>query len=318
MVNRPTCLRFCCIALVLLFASFFLSGCAFFKKGEMLKRANNIPSHFEVNDVPFYPQESYQCGPAALAMALNWSGVSILPADLTDEVFTPSRKGSLQASLISAARRHGRIAYAFNGIDEMFTEVAVGYPVIILQNLGLSWYPVWHYSVIIGYDLPKKVIILRSGLTARKRMSFRVFEKTWARSNFWGLLILKPDKLPAMAKEGQFLTAVLGLEKSHQFRAASVGYKTALARWPENLAAIMGLGNSYYALGDLKNAESAFRKATYLHSGAGSAYNNLAQILLEQGRKQEALEAAQKAVSIGGPLSEIYIKTFEEIQSSVQ
>jgi hypothetical protein len=41
----------------------------------------------------------------------------------------------------------------------------------------------------------------------------------------------------------------------------------------------------------------------------------LAQILLEQGKKQEALEAIRKAVSLGGPLAAEYQKTLEEIQA---
>ena len=127
---------------------------------------------------------------------------------------------------------------------------------------------------------------------------------------------MRPAQLPARAKEDQFLAAVMGLERSRQFQAAIIGYHTALTRWPGSLTAIMGLGNSHYAVEDLKGAESAFRQATVLHPGAGSAYNNLAQVLLEQGRKLEALAAARKAVSIGGPLGHIYQKTLEEIESA--
>ena len=292
-----------------------LSGCAGFNKMGMAQKSANIPSRYEIEAVPFFPQKVHKCGPAALAMALNWSGLTISPENLTAEVFTPARKGSLQAAMISAARRHGRVAYVFTGLGGLFPEVASGHPVIILQNLGLSWYPVWHYAVVIGYDVSKKVIILRSGSIARKAMPFQVFEKTWARSNYWGLLILKPDQLPALAKKDLFIAAVLGLEKARQFRAAIDGYNTALTRWPGNLLALMGRGNCYYALGELKYAESAFREATRLHPNAGSAFNNLAQILFEQGRKQEALEAVKMAVSLGGPLSLEYQKTFEEIQN---
>ena len=218
-------------------------------------------------------------------MALNWSGLPISPEDLTDKVFTLSRKGSLQTALISAARRHGRIAYESTGMNVIFSEVAAGHPVIILQNLGLSWYPRWHYSVVVGYDLPEKIVIIRSGTTSRKIMSSRVFENTWARSNYWGLLILQPKQLPAMAKEDLFLEAVLGLEKARQFRAAIHGYKTALTRWPENLAALMGLGNCHYELGEIKDAESAFRETIRLHPKAGPAFNNLAQNSLGSGTK---------------------------------
>jgi Flp pilus assembly protein TadD len=113
------------------------------------------------------------------------------------------------------------------------------------------------------------------------------------------------------------LEAVLGLEKARQFRAAILGYKTALTRWPQNLTALMGIGNCHYALGELKNAESAFRESVRFHPKEGSALNNLAQILFEQGRKHEALEAIQKAVSLGGPLSDVYQKTLKEIQAGL-
>lgn len=315
MVRRRISLQLCGLVLLLCFAGCLLAGCAGLKKWEILQKAGNVPPCFELEAVPFYPQKAYQCGPAALAIALNWSGLPISPEALTDEVFTPARKGSLQTALIGAARRHGRIAYLSTGMDVIFSEVAAGHPVIILQNLGLSWYPIWHYTVVVGYDFQQKIVILRSGVTARKLMSFRVFDKTWARSNYWGLLILKPKQLPAVAKENLFLTAVLGLEKAGQFQAAIDGYKTALTRWPESLVALMGLGNGHYALGELKSAELTFRETVRLHPEAGSAFNNLAQILSEQGRKQEALEAAQKAVSLGGPLSAVYQKTLEEIQS---
>ena len=77
----------------------------------------------------------------------------------------------------------------------------------------------------------------------------------------------------------------------------------------------MGLGNSYYYLADFKGAENAFREATEFHPQSAPPYNNLAQVLLEQGRIQEALVAAQKAVALGGPMKSESEKTLREIQS---
>ena len=269
----------------------------------------------ELDSVPFYPQEAYQCGPASLAMALTWSGIQANPETITPEVFTPSRKGSLQSAMIGAARRHGRLAYPITGPDAMVEEVAAGHPVIVLQNLGLSWYPVWHYAVVVGYDLHKGTVILHSGVTPRKRLSFRVFYNTWARSDYWGLLVLPPSRLPAMVTKHNYISAVLGLEKARQWRAAIEGYNTALVRWPDSLSARMGLGNSYYALGDLESAEAAFREATRRFPTDGMAYNNLAQVLWDQGKQQDALEAARRAVDLGGPLVEEYRRTLKEIQA---
>ena len=146
-------------------------------------------------------------------------------------------------------------------------------------------------------------------------MSFHTFEKTWARSEYWGLIVLKPTLLPAIAREKDYLAAVFGLEKARQYQAAIKGYQTALMRWPRSLIAFMGLGNSLYALGDFPGAENAFKMAVVNHPQAANAHNNLAQVLFEQGRKQEALEAAQKAVAIGGPMSGVYESTLKEIKS---
>jgi tetratricopeptide (TPR) repeat protein len=121
--------------------------------------------------------------------------------------------------------------------------------------------------------------------------------------------------LPATATEHAFVSAVLGLEKAGQWQAAVEGYKTTLARWPDSLGAHMGLGNSYYALGDKRMAEAAFREATRRFPTNGVAFNNLAQVLWEQEKQQEAVEAARKAVELGGPLVNTYRKTLEQTQA---
>ncbi len=292
-----------------------LVGCAGLPKSESPVRPEYLPPTLELETVPFYPQDKYQCGPSSLAMALTYSGLPITPEALQSQVYTPSRKGSLQTAMIGATRRRGRVAYPIHGLNSIWPELAAGHPVIVLQNLGLSWMPVWHYAVAIGYDFIEGTIILRSGRSERKVMSFHTFEKTWARSEYWGLIVLKPGQLPAIAREKDYLAAVFGLEKSRQYQAAIEGYQTALTQWPGSLIAFMGLGNSLYALGDLPGAENAFRMAVVNHPRAADAHNNLAQVLLEQGRKQEALESAQRAVAIGGPMGEVYESTLREIKS---
>ncbi len=70
--------------------------------------------------------------------------------------------------MIGAARRHGRVAYVISSPEELLVEVAAGNPVIVLQNLGLSWVPVWHYAVVIGYDGDADMVTLHSGETPGK------------------------------------------------------------------------------------------------------------------------------------------------------
>ena len=290
-------------------------GCTGIKKSDTAVLPKNLPPRHEIKAVAFFPQSEYQCGPSTLAMAMTHSGLPITPEELKNQVYTPSRKGSLQMAMVTATRRHGKIAYQIIDLNSIWAEIAADYPVIVLQNIGLSWIPVWHYALAIGYDFLDKNIILHSGITERKVISLHTFEKTWARSNYWGMIVLKPTQLPALAKEKIYLTGVLGLEKSRQFEAAVAAYQTALKRWPQSLIALMGLGNSFYALGNLPGAENAFREAVKIHPDAAEAYNNLAQVLFELGHKQEALDAARRAVALGGPMSAVYESTLKEIQA---
>jgi tetratricopeptide (TPR) repeat protein len=246
---------------------------------------------------------------------LNWSGIEIDPDTLTPEVYTPSKKGSLQPAMIGSARRHARIAYPIYGADALMAEIAAGHPVVVLQNLGVSWYPVWHYAVVIGYDLSRNEISMHTGTRYRQSTSLSVFEKTWARSDYWGLLVLHPTRIPATAKEQNYVAAVLGLEKARQWKAAALGYQTAINRWPDHLASRIGLANSFYALGNLPSAEAALVEASARFPREGIVFNNLAQVLYEQGKVEEALAAARRAVELGGAFKDEFQRTLEEIRA---
>ena len=293
-----------------------LLGCSGIGSRATLASPVERAAHARINSVPFFAQKSHQCGPAALAMALSWSGVAVKPEEVLPSVYSPTQQGSLQSALVAASRRQGRLAYPITGIDPLLAETAAGHPVIVLQNLGLSWFPRWHYAVVVGYDLTAREIILHTGDTPYRPLPLRTFMNTWARSEYWGLLVLPPDVLPAEAEEEVYLAAVLGLEKAGQWDAAATGYQTVLRRWPGNLAALIGLGNSYHAQAQLVDAESVFRRAATLHPTSGTPLNNLAQVLWEQGREDEALDTAMKAVALGGPYVEIYRQTLEDIQTA--
>jgi tetratricopeptide (TPR) repeat protein len=186
--------------------------------------------------------------------------------------------------------------------------------VIVLQNLGLHWFPRWHYAVVIGYGLKENVVILHSGREARRQVSWPLFVRTWQRADFWGLVVLPVSELPASADEKSYLTAVLGLEEAGQWEGAATAYSQALEQWPNSVGALMGLGNSCYALGNLIGAERAFRRAIEAHPQNGAAFNNLAHVLAEQGHYAEALEMVRRAVALGGQNDPLYRQTLDEIQ----
>lgn len=299
--------------LFLLIAS-LTAACAPLQTERLRQTAEAFPRPVELNAVPFFPQEEYQCGPAALATVLSHSGVAVGPEALAPEVYLPERQGSLQVELIAAARRHGRVPYVLRPqIESLAAEVASGNPVLVLQNLGLSWYPKWHYAVVVGFDLPNNEVILRSGRERRRVTPMDLFERTWRRGDYWAIAVLPPERLPYTAEEIPYLQSVTALERIARWEEAARAYGAALTRWPKSRGAQMGLGNARYALGDVRGAEEAFRRATRDHPDVAPAFNNLAQALADQHRWAEAERAARRAVELGGPLIETYKKTLDYV-----
>ncbi len=293
-----------------------LAGCATPQTDRLIESAAAFPQPVELVAVPFFPQEAYQCGPAALATVLNSSGLNVTPEALAPQVYLPERQGSLQFELLAAARRHGRVPYVLRPqLEALVTEVASGNPVLVLQNLGVTALPRWHYAVVVGFDLARAEVVLRSGHEHRHITSLRTFEHTWRRGDYWAVVVLPPDELPQTAEELPYLQSVLALEKLKRWQDTATAYSKALTRWPKSLGAHMGLGNSRYALGDLHAAEAAFRAATRAHPNAAVAFNNLAQVLADRKRWGEAEAMARRAVEIGGDNADVFRQTLARIKA---
>lgn len=278
-----------------------------------------LPRRVELDAIPYFEQEDFQCGPAALAMVLNHAGATTDPEALKPEVYLPGREGSLQVEMAATARRHGRVAYLLEPtLGDVLEEVAHGTPVVVLQNLALDWYPVWHYAVVIGYDLDRKEVILRSGRERRQLVSLVAFENTWARSAHWAMVAVPPGKVPATARETRYVSAVNALGKAGNLQAAHDAYQAAVVRWPQSLGVQIGLGNVAYLMKRLDVAEQAFRRAVEGHPDSVAALNNLAQTLSDLGRDEEALVYVQQAVALGGPLHDIARATQVDIENKLK
>jgi len=309
-----------CVARRLTAAGIFLlglAGCATPQLQALLgSDPSGIPQRAEIGAVPFYPQDDYQCGPAALAMVLGAGGKTIEPEALRPQVYLPDRHGSLQIEMLAAARRNGFVAIELKPeLSDLLTEIAAGNPVIVLQNLALDSHPVWHYAVAVGYDLKARSITLRSGEERRLLMPLSTFERTWQRGGYWAMLALPPRRLPESVAAGDYLSAVARLEKTGPPASARGAYERALERWPDQLVALMGLGNTAYRVGDYEAAERAFRRAVLAHPRSAAAHNNLAQTLADLDRHDEALAEARVAVGLGGPQEDASLRTLDAIVS---
>ena len=290
---------FTCAAMAL---ATVLSGCASVQVDALNQHwPADVPAVAQLANVPFFPQEDYECGPASLAMVLQSAGVPVTPEQLVDQVYLPGRQGTLQTELLVATRRHGLPAYVLQPtVEAVLREVAAGNPVLVFQNLSLPIYPVWHYAVVTGFDRARNVLVLHSGRTEQLEMSLFAFERTWARGHYWAMVAVAPPKLPATAQPEPYAQALAALERV-QVAPARTAYAAALNQWPKQRVLMLGLGNTAYAMGDLGAAASAYQQAVQAHPDYADAWNNLAQVLLELGKPMDASAAITKAVALGGP-----------------
>lgn len=254
-------------------------------------------SSVELVDTPFFPQERYQCGPAALATALSSSGVTVDLAELVDRVYLPGRHGSLQVEMLAATRTSGRIPYLIDGrLQTVRDELDSGRPVVVLQNLGVAAMPKWHYAVVVGIDTERDDVVLRSGVDARRVTSIPTFLRTWRRGDYWGFVALRPDELPTGVNQGRYLEAIAALEEAGRTNEAALAWNTVLKTWPGERVALFGLGNIELAAGNNEQAEQYFRAILESGSKSVAARNNLAIVLARQARFDEARNEIAVAV----------------------
>jgi len=227
--------------------------------------------------------------------------VAIAPEQLVEQVYIPGRRGSLQVELLAAARRAGRLPYVIEPeLGALLAELAAGRPVLVLQNLGLSFAPVWHYAVVVGYDANSGELLLRSGTTERRQMPVAKFVRSWQASGQWAVVVLRPGELPVAALRSVYLQAVNALEAAGQTKAALAAYRAGAERWTQSSGAWFALANAYYAAGDLPNAERSYRLALDRSPDDAAALNNLSQLLLSQGRCVEARAVLERALAVDG------------------
>jgi tetratricopeptide (TPR) repeat protein len=273
----------------------------------------------ELVDVPFYPQVTDQCGPAALATILNAAGAGADPDALKSRIYIPGREGSLQLEILAATRAYDRLPYAIDPqLQALVAELEAGRPVLVLQNLGISVAPVWHYAVVVGYLPEDRQFVLRSGDERRYLIDARRFARSWRRADNWGIVALRPGELPAQPDVRRYLRSVAALELVGATTAARSGYLAAVEHWPLDGLAWLGLGNAAYAEGDLDTARLAYETMLGLEPGNLIALNNIAQVRAEQGCVRDARDTIERAfsnVAPGDPMVRFLRQTRREIEA---
>ena len=289
-----------------------LSGCASTPPLSDQTRSA-LPERKLIEDVPFHGQRDYQCGPATLAMVLDYADESVDAGggpqtrvdQLIPQVFLPGREGSVQPEMLATVRRHGLIPFVIPAqMDAVLQEVAADRPVVVLQNLSLPWWPMWHYAVVIGYDLDDERLVLHSGETPGLDMAMGRFDATWARSDRWGFVALSPGELPASALGRETAKAIAAFESVQGAATALPAWQALAAREPALALAQFGLGNALAATGERREAVRAFQRAVEVDPAFAAAWLNLGLVLRSLDRTDPANDALRRAAEIPGPLQE--------------
>lgn len=256
-----------------------LLGCATTaKQTEELLNSNShglFPKQHRISGVPFVSQTEGHCGPATLAMLFQWNKLEASLESVSSQVYTPGSQGSFQADMISAARRNKLMAVPIEGLPSLLTEVSQGNPVIVFENLSVSWLPQWHYAVVFGYDLNAPEVFMHSGPEMNKRWDLRKFERSWMLAEYWGLVVLPPGGLARSAGELGNLTSAAALEQLGHLDEALLSYKKIEEQWPNSQGALIGMGNVAYQKKNYKESVQYLKQAVKAHPNSSAAKNNL-------------------------------------------
>ncbi len=279
---------------------------------QLLDKPPAVPRQHLIAGVPFYPQQDYFCGPTTLAEVAGFYGKVQAPAAIAPQTFIPGRQGSLQIEMAAATRQLGLLAYTERGsMQQLLSLVADNMPVIVLQNNSISWWPQWHYAVVIGYDLDDETLTLHTGVTPNYQLDFATFERTWQRGGHWLLLMLPPDKTSRQLDPFLYTKAAQDLLRTQRDSAAagasagnSAGVsalRSATAQWPEYWLSYFLLGNHYAA--PEGNSETAlalqwFAKGLPVARQQIAYLNNYALLLSHYGCPDAAVSLLDEALRL--------------------
>ena len=284
-------------AVLMLCTMLLLSGCATNTPSseDAAHAAPGSAESVELRHVPFFAQTMHQCGPAALATLLTWAGDPVTPEVLAPRVYLPGKRGSLAVELVAEARSRGFLVYRLPPHQQaLYGSLRAGHPILVLQDLGLLWWPVWHFAVMVGMDPQRERVLLRSGRQPRKQLPWEDFEHSWA--GRWAVVVLPAGELPFGAEAQRYVEAATALEAKGPLDAALAAYRAGLRHWPDNATLSVGFANVLYAQGEVDRAAAHLSAWLKRHPASPVALNNLAMLRLAQGRAVEAERLAEEAL----------------------
>ena len=197
------------------------------------------PETVRLLDVPFVPQSPALCGGAAVAMVMRfWEEPAVLAEDFAD-LLEPGGAGIRTDDLVNAVRARGWVAFPATGTpSDLQDHLARGRPIIVLLQVGSGSL---HYVVVVGRG-NGAVIVHDPAVAPFRTMREDSFDRAWASTGRWSLLILPPQpdagpvaESPAAVDAGTVVEgcdAVVeeGIRRAHAGDAAGAEHQFVAAR----------------------------------------------------------------------------------------
>jgi tetratricopeptide (TPR) repeat protein len=273
------------------------------------KTQHASPTATIIPNVPAQKWGIESCGAGSLSTVLQHYG-NTTTMQAWDATLPKTRGGVMTIDMLLAARKAGFDAQLVTGTPAIIQqELQQGRPVILMLQVVDSpgkHYDFFHYIVADGIDPASGLIRTQFGDGQGRWTTFDRLEKAWSGGGHAAILIH-----PGGASDA--LRAAVALEEAGKYADAASAYRTILTRHPESLLAWTNLGNAENQLGNRAAAEEAFRKALAIDATSRDALNNLAWLLYESKRYDEAESLARKAVAQHGPDSYMVLDTLARV-----
>jgi hypothetical protein len=151
-----------------------------------------------IEKVPFFPDDTFLCGPATLAAALTFLGRPTTVAEVAAPLAKSGRKGSLAPDLVLWARDLGyRATFWATTPNEVIRLIKANNPVILQIDAG-GPIKMGHFVVALGYG--PEGLVVNSATVQRLILDWDDFLKRWTAFGRLAILVEPPDT-PSPARE---------------------------------------------------------------------------------------------------------------------
>lgn len=263
-----------------------------------------------IENVPTHKWDIKSCGAGALSSILQHYGDPVSMPEW-DAKLPKTRGGVMSIDLVLAARQRGFDSNLVTGDASLLeAELRDGRPVIlmlqVIQAPGKG-YDFFHYIVVDGFDPKRNLYRTQFGDGRSRWARLERIEPAWKPTKYATIVIRPADP------NAEALRAAVRLENEGKYALAAQAYREILQKDTRSLLAWTNLGNAEMQLGRASAAEEAFRKALELDPESADTLNNLAWLLYEQKRVEEAEPFARRAALVKAPDAWMRLDTLARI-----